>query len=75
MSLQHLLGLQKETGTWVPSVQEVTDEQGGLCDGSVNRPVDFWRAKAGMRAMEGWVRTKTQMDEALCVGTKWEKKI
>lgn len=36
MSLQQLLGLQKEIGTWVPAVREITDEQGGLCDGNVN---------------------------------------
>ena len=38
MSLQQLLELQKEISTWVPAVQEITEEQGGLCDGSVNGP-------------------------------------
>lgn len=40
MSLQQLLGLQKEISTWMPEVQEIIDEHGGLCDGNVN---ELWQ--------------------------------
>lgn len=40
MSLQQLLGLQKEISTWIPAVQEIIDEHGGLCDGNVN---ELWQ--------------------------------
>lgn len=62
---------KKSAPGWLPAVQEVTDEQGGLWDGNVNEP---WQQHTSeiLESSGMWIGNKNKLvrDNVLKVGGK-----